>query len=180
MSFPSPLLTLSNLRIVHLANNSLTELPAEIALMESLEVLTLSNNEFTEFTRKTALRLPPALQQLDLSHNHISSLPRELIARPQLAVLHAEGNPLESPPLHVAQAGLEAMREYWSEADEGRRFLSLSLSQSLSFSHSFVSCRSVRIPISCLPLWSAARHVPPSFSRCSPFCLFLLWFAFYA
>ena len=55
------------------------------------------------------------LQVLKLSDNQLSSLPDAITRLENLSGLYLSGNPLETPPIEVAERGIEAIRAYFQE-----------------------------------------------------------------
>jgi len=111
---------LQNLRMLNLDHNQLIILPESISKLQNLQTLYLSNNEL--------IKLPESigklqnLKRLYLCNNKITHLPRQLFdLNLELIMdsgstddgLNLGGNPLESPPLEIAQQGLEAVRDYF-------------------------------------------------------------------
>uniref|UniRef100_A0A2C9KTQ7 Leucine-rich repeat-containing protein 63 n=1 Tax=Biomphalaria glabrata TaxID=6526 RepID=A0A2C9KTQ7_BIOGL len=94
--FPLEVLDISNLEILKLRNNPLTELPPDIIKLKKLRVLIVS------FCLLTALPLPffemPALEDLGLNYNKLTSLPNEISLLRTLKVLDLEGNQLHALP----------------------------------------------------------------------------------
>ncbi len=55
--------------------------------------------------------------ELDLSCKGITALPPEICQLPKLKELRLDGNPLTSPPLEIAEKGIEAIRQYFAEQE---------------------------------------------------------------
>ncbi|MDZ8187747.1 MAG: COR domain-containing protein [Nostoc sp. ChiSLP02] len=76
----------------------LTEIPAEVFELEWLEVLNLSGNQLTT--------LPEAITRLQ-----------------QLTTLDLNDNPIEKPPPEVVAKGIEAIKDYFRELEQGTDYL---------------------------------------------------------
>ncbi|MCI5151394.1 MAG: GTPase, partial [Candidatus Electrothrix sp. MAN1_4] len=119
---PPQLFQLSNLTGLNIGYNELFSLPPELFQLSNLTELYLIGNQLSS--------LPPELFQLtnlitlDLRINQLSSLPPELGQLTKLETLWLEGNPLTSPPYELAVQGIEAIREYFTSAEEGTRTVS--------------------------------------------------------
>ncbi|MCI5162162.1 MAG: hypothetical protein D3917_09110, partial [Candidatus Electrothrix sp. AX5] len=120
-SLPSELFQLTNLIGLSLSDNQLSSLPSNIAQLTNLTGLSLRSNQLSS--------LPPELFQLTkltylgLSDNRLIFLPTEIIQLPKLEWLGLHRNPLTSPPYELAVQDIEAIREYFSSAEEGTQAL---------------------------------------------------------
>ncbi|WP_417911236.1 COR domain-containing protein [Candidatus Electronema sp. PJ] len=118
---PPELFWLTKLNWLDLGGNQLIELPPEIVQLTNLTGLNLSNNQLATF--------PPELFQLTklnwlaLSGNQLTSLLPEFVNLPKLKVLLLHGNPLVSPPLEIANRGIEAIRSYFASLEGESRLL---------------------------------------------------------
>ena len=139
---PPQIRQLINLAWLSIEVNQLSALPPEITLLNNLQRIGLGGNQFTtlppqllKITNLTLLSLwgrrltslPPQitrlnkLKQLSLEFNQLSSLPPEITQLPNLEGIHLDHNPLTSPPYEVAVQGMDAIREYFTSAEEGTR-----------------------------------------------------------
>jgi hypothetical protein len=104
---------------INLTLNQLTSLPPELGQLSNMTTLYLGSNQLT--------KLPPELGQLNnltrlqLQDNHLISLPLEIAQLPKLETVDLRWNPLTSPPYELATQGIEAIREYFTSAEEGTR-----------------------------------------------------------
>ena len=117
--FSANLASLKSLQQLDLSQNCLTCLNFEaFATLKNLESLVLAFNEVTAVTGK----LPKHLTELDLSFNKLAALPEEMFLDepPALGQLFLQGNPLTSLPenieackalhtLDLAESGLETL-----------------------------------------------------------------------
>ncbi|XP_070556501.1 malignant fibrous histiocytoma-amplified sequence 1-like [Ptychodera flava] len=105
---------LENLRI---GCNRLRNLPADFGECQSLKYLKLASNRLLEFP--TVILKLKGLEQLLISANKIRVLPLELFENEKLQIFHAEGNPLQQPPIEVVNKGLANIREYCQAFKKG-------------------------------------------------------------
>lgn len=61
----------------------------------------------------------PHLEYLDVSYNKLTALPRSIVKLQKLAHLNVYDNPLQSPPLEIANRGLGAVKRYFEELAKG-------------------------------------------------------------
>ncbi|KAJ8602658.1 hypothetical protein CTAYLR_004102 [Chrysophaeum taylorii] len=92
----------------------------------NLMVLFAKKCEFTSLPVDTGDRLPE-LQTLSLSENNLTALPRSIVKLTKLLRLDLHRNPLKSPPLKVAEQGLEAIARYFTELDLAGAAVSMEL-----------------------------------------------------
>ncbi len=95
---------LSNLRVLYLNDNNLTDLPSEISNLTNLRELYLDNNKFTQTALKCVSSLP-ALGVLYIGNNHLTEFPQEISKlRYHLKILAVIENQLtESAKLNIRQ-----------------------------------------------------------------------------
>lgn len=132
---PHEICKLTSLTALYLGGNQLTKLPPEICQLTGLARLSLSGNKLTALPPdiirliklvKISLRgnqltkLPPEIIQLpnlndlDIRRNELTELPSQLFYLPKLETLELHDNPLSSPPLEIANQGLDAIRTYFA------------------------------------------------------------------
>ncbi|BBD61760.1 Miro domain protein [Nostoc sp. HK-01] len=116
-TLPEAIARLQQLTFLNLSSNKITTLPEGIARLQKLTSLNLSSNQIKTLPEGIA-RLQK-LTSLDLSNNQITALPEEIIRLPQLTTLDLKGNPIETPPLEIAAKGVEAIRDYFRQLEEG-------------------------------------------------------------
>ena len=59
------------------------------------------------------------LSYLDLACNQLTSVPEAISSMTNLSVLYLAGNPLEDPPIEIAEQGIDAIREYFRQKQAG-------------------------------------------------------------
>ncbi|WP_417910578.1 COR domain-containing protein [Candidatus Electronema sp. PJ] len=139
-NLPPPLFQLKNLTRLGLSGLGLIKLPLELFQLKNLTELYLGGNqlsslppEFVQLTNLTKLNLslnalsilPPEVFQLkqltslDFWGNQLTSLPPEIVQLTNLKELDLSYNPLVSPPVEIAEEGIEAIREYFTSLTEG-------------------------------------------------------------
>ena len=90
---PSGVRSMPHLRILHAGTNNIGLLPAWVGELTELTAIELIGNELRT--------VPPALARLE-----------------RLDALHLQDNPLESPPVEVAEQGIGAIRAYFEQLEE--------------------------------------------------------------
>ena len=133
---------LVKLEHLHLRDNLLDTLPSNFSQLQALKVLDLQGNRIAEwpafldtapFGSLVSLNLkdnrlnylPPSvnavqsLRTLDLARNQLKELPHTISSLKYLTVLNVKDNPLNKPPLSVAQQGLERIKEYFHALQAG-------------------------------------------------------------
>jgi Leucine-rich repeat (LRR) protein len=119
--FPVELTLVRNLEWLELDGNQLTELPPEIGNLRQLEYLSLWNNLLKDLPDE--LRQIDSLCAINIRNNQFTELPYFLVEfRKFTSVLdcpsnvtvgiHAEDNPLISPPQEVVWQGSQAVLQY--------------------------------------------------------------------
>jgi len=94
--FPMQVLALVNLGTLHLKDNSFSALPEEICLLNQLHTLDLGTNKLEELPH-----LMPSLTYLDVSHNQLSTLPREICECINLVDISLSHNCIRELPLEL-------------------------------------------------------------------------------
>ncbi len=118
-ALPSKIEQLSGLKFLDLDYLHLTSLPTNIVRLSNLTELSCIGNQLTKLPKK--INQLANLQVLWIYDNRLSSLPQEFNQLSRLERIHLHGNPLTSPPYELAVQGIEAIREYFSSAEEGTR-----------------------------------------------------------
>ncbi len=136
INLPESISKLSNLTGLYLGNNNISNLPQSFAKLRNLTGLYLGENNISNLSeclaklRNLAIlylgnnnlsNLPEWLFNLtnlillDLSGNNIRNLSESISNLTNLTGLYLRDNPLESPPLEIANKGIEAIREYFEQ-----------------------------------------------------------------
>jgi internalin A len=122
---PSEIAELKNLRVLIIWGNKLTSLPESIGNLSKLTTLDVSYNKLTALPE--AIGNLSQLTELNVSSNKLTALPEAIVNLPLKNNeskysfewgLQVKGNPLESPPLEVAEQGIEAVRDYFRQLNE--------------------------------------------------------------
>ncbi|MDJ0516045.1 MAG: COR domain-containing protein, partial [Trichodesmium sp. MO_231.B1] len=115
---PESIGNLTKLEHLDLTGNQLKNLPESIGNLTKLEHLDLTGNQLKNLPE--SIGNLTKLEHLDLSFNELTSLPKSITKLTNLTGLYLTGNPLETPPIEIAQKGIEAIREYIrQEKEEG-------------------------------------------------------------
>ena len=109
---PEAILRLKNLKSLNLIGNRLLEIPELIVRLPKLT--------FLEFSWKPSQEMPSwvdDIQELgiNLSVNRLETLPESITQLTNLTSLDLRDNPLEKPPLEIANRGIEAIRDYFRQ-----------------------------------------------------------------
>ena len=112
-NLPESMAKLSNLTQLYLSENKITNLPESMAKLSNLTGLDLRGNQITNLPESMAKL--SNLTQLNLSKNQITNLPESIANLSNLKNLYLRGNPLVTPPLEIAEKGIEAIREYFEQ-----------------------------------------------------------------
>jgi internalin A len=108
---PLELFKLTNLIQLYLYHNTLSKLPPAICQLTHLETLDLNSNELAALPQEIGQLTN--LTRLKLASNNFDELPPEICQLPKLKELDLRKTPLVSPPLAIAEQGIEAMRNYF-------------------------------------------------------------------
>ncbi|MDY7002640.1 MAG: COR domain-containing protein [Cyanobacteriota bacterium] len=115
ISIPKSITNVINLTLLVLRNNQLISIPEPITKLTNLTELDLSHNLLTNLpesiTRLTNLTI------LDLSHNRLKIIP-SISKLTNITCLGLRGNTLETPPIEIAQKGIEPIRKYFRQIEE--------------------------------------------------------------
>lgn len=139
--FPSSLRGLKNLKKLNLNNNTITIVPDWIDELEQLEVLDLRSNEITTLGKGIGklenlkslyirdnnltempfeLSLLPSLKTVFVGHNNIEKFPSWFFEIENIII---DGNPIMEPPVEVHHRGIEAIKNYYKERQQGVELL---------------------------------------------------------
>jgi small GTP-binding protein len=102
-----------------LRNNGLTKLPSEISELTQLKALDLGSNQLTTLPKE--LGQLTKLIELNLSLNQLTTLPQKICRLPALKYLGLRGNPLISPPIEIAQQGINAILQYFAALQQAEQ-----------------------------------------------------------
>jgi len=122
-NLPESITNLSNLTELDLRGNQITNLPESIAKLSNLKKLYLKENKITDLSESVAKL--SNFTELYLSRNSIKKLPESIINLSKLEKLDLSENTLETPPLEVAEKGIEAIRDYFQQVKQDSDYLYL-------------------------------------------------------
>lgn len=116
VDLPAEIERLQGLITLSLAENQLKSLPPQVGQLRQLTELYLYENQLTDLP--DAIGELTELRTLDLrGNNRLTCLHRSITELPLLEVLDVRGNNLTSPPQVIAEKGLAAIREWFSQND---------------------------------------------------------------
>jgi Leucine-rich repeat (LRR) protein len=107
---PPEIADLTALTQLRVNNNELRVLPAAVSELKALQVLWLQNNSLAAFPSE--ILVLTNLTALSVSSNPLLFVPHQLCAITSLRDLHVEGELLTSPPPKTAARGTNAIMEY--------------------------------------------------------------------
>ncbi|ONK68708.1 uncharacterized protein A4U43_C05F15080 [Asparagus officinalis] len=107
--------SLTKLKEVDVSFNELESVPESLCFATALVKLNIGNNFANLLYLPRSIGNLEMLEELDMSNNQIRILPDSFCMLSKLRVLHAEENPLEVPPRHIAEKGAQAVVQYMAE-----------------------------------------------------------------
>ncbi|CAB3981647.1 malignant fibrous histiocytoma-amplified sequence 1 homolog [Paramuricea clavata] len=110
-SLPEGLFELVNLKKLYLNNNKLTSLHDKVGNLVNLEYLVLNQNKLTKIPE--SIGKLKELRYLNLHENMLSCLPESVTSLEQIETLLVDHNPLQVPPVHVCNQGIQSVRNYF-------------------------------------------------------------------
>ncbi|MGB5686379.1 MAG: COR domain-containing protein, partial [Candidatus Electrothrix sp.] len=113
------IMQLSNLTVLGLGYNLLSSLPSSLVQLNKLTELYLWMNRLATLPQKF-FQLSN-LKLLHLQSNQLACFPSQIARLPNLKELELGDNPLISPPIDLAEQGIDAIREYFTSAEEGTK-----------------------------------------------------------
>ncbi|KAG0459303.1 hypothetical protein HPP92_022431 [Vanilla planifolia] len=125
-SLPTTMGTLLKLREIDASFNELESIPESLCLATSLTKLNIGNNFASLQFLPQSIGNLEILEELDMSNNQIKILPDSFGMLSRLRVLHAEENPLEIPPMLIAEQGAKVVVQYMAELVNKREIESQS------------------------------------------------------
>lgn len=115
---PSWFSKFNQLELLDLRSNKLKSLCKDFNKLSRLEVLYLRDNMLTEVP--VELLLLPNLKTAFLSSNYIKYFTSDFFNIPNVSI---EGNPVIDPPIEVFHRGLDAVKNYFAEREQGTEYL---------------------------------------------------------
>ncbi len=110
---PRVIAKLHRLRFLDMASNELTEIPADVGKLTELRVLDVSHNQIAQLCPLSGL---PNLEVLDVTDNNLGGISSEVATLKKLWLLQMRGNPMISLPIDVYYRGIDAVKQFLSEA----------------------------------------------------------------
>ena len=110
---PESITRLRDLTSLDLMYNHFTDIPESITQLSNLTWLRLWGNDLTEMP-ESITRLSK-LVSLDCGYNELTAIPESITQLSKLVRLELAGNPIKSPPQEIVDAGLESIRNYFSQ-----------------------------------------------------------------
>ena len=101
---------------LNLSQNEFYDFPNEVLEYPQLQYLSLSENPLPRLPE--GIRLLKNLSLLDLKNCKIEMLPPEITFLPHLKDLMLDANPLRTPPIEIAQRGIQAIRNYFQDLNQ--------------------------------------------------------------
>ncbi|CAA7409489.1 unnamed protein product [Spirodela intermedia] len=114
-SLPTTMSSLSNLKEIDVSFNELESVPESLCLASTLVKMNIGNNFADMRSLPQSIGDLVMLEELNISNNQITVLPDSFAMLSRLRVLHAEENPLEMPPRHLAKMGAQAVVQHMAE-----------------------------------------------------------------
>ena len=111
----SSLQSLNVSRCESLTNNSIEGIAGSCPSLKKIEA---RHCTFTALPDNIGEQLPH-LEVLEFESNRITALPRSIVKLQNLRTLNMRGNPLKTPPIEVANQGIDAILRYLGEVAEG-------------------------------------------------------------
>ena len=119
---PKSIGNLSNLLRLDLRGNQLANLPESISKLSNLTNLYLDKNQLKSLPE--SIGDLSNLFRLDLDGNRLTNLPENITKLSKLKELSIRNNPLDTPPIEIANKGIEDIREYFRQLkEEGREYI---------------------------------------------------------
>ncbi|MEM7538220.1 MAG: COR domain-containing protein [Chloroflexota bacterium] len=115
-TLPNSFYQLHNLFHLDLMGNQLSTLPNCISQLHNLQKLDLCHNRLN--TLPCFISQLQNLQKLDLRSNQLSTLPNSITQLHNLQKLYLNSNQFSYPPQEIAQQGINAIRNYFAEAND--------------------------------------------------------------
>ncbi|MEM9273420.1 MAG: COR domain-containing protein [Cyanobacteria bacterium P01_F01_bin.143] len=139
-SIPESITKLSNLKELNLSSNQLTDIPEFINNLSDLTHLYLSNNQLKNvpdsitkipsliklnLTSNQIVNVSKSIDELsnltwlNLNSNQLKSIPKSIENLFNLTELYLKNNPMEVPPIEIVNKGVEEIRGYFRQLEEG-------------------------------------------------------------
>ncbi len=108
-----------NSKSIFLGYCNIQALPIDLLCKNDIQSLDIRYNQIKELPKEICLF--KELESINVKGNNLEKLPEELIFLPNLKELDCSENPLVSPPIEIAEKGLDAIRRYFEDLKEERQ-----------------------------------------------------------
>ena len=127
-----PLHLLTNLTMLDMSENHLTDIDAELRYLTNLQILLLAHNRIVQLS--SSIRIMTDLRTLNLANNPMHKLPDGLWSLTQLEILDTDGCDIRFPPQDVVSKGVKSLLTFQRMIERGRYTSRLDLS-GIGFQH---------------------------------------------
>ena len=127
-----PLHLLTNITVLDMSGNHLSDIDGELRSLTNLQVLHLADNRILELS--SSIRIMSDLRTLNLANNPMHRLPDGLWSLTQLESLDTDGCDIRFPPSEVVSKGVKALLTFQRMIERGRYTGRLDLS-GIGFQH---------------------------------------------
>jgi len=115
---PEAIGQLQNLEELNAWSNNIRELPMSIGQLKGLKKINLGSNQLIKLPKN--LGELENLEELILYGNQLNTLPENIKYLKKSCLISVHENPLEIPPLEIAEKGIEAIRNYFEQLEQGQ------------------------------------------------------------
>ncbi|KAM7261271.1 hypothetical protein ACFE04_026746 [Oxalis oulophora] len=130
---PTTMSSLANLKELDVSFNELESVPESLCFATTLVKMNIGNNFADMRSLPRSIGNLENLEELDISNNQIRVLPDSFRMLTKLRILRVEENPLEVPPMHIADKGAQAVVQCMAELVEKRDIKAVPVKQKKSW-----------------------------------------------
>ncbi|KAK6922487.1 Leucine-rich repeat, partial [Dillenia turbinata] len=139
---PSTMSSLTNLRELDVSFNELEAVPESLCFATTITKMNISNNFADLKYLPRSIGNLEMLEELDISNNQIRVLPDSFRMLSHLCILCVDGNPLEVPPLDIAEKGAQVVVQYMADLVANRGLKSQPVRQKKTWMQMCIFSRS--------------------------------------